>query len=156
MINGAISELSLYLPDKVKEMVMDYIQSVDEDTEEGYTYIIDDRVYGRVMSYVTLPKQECEIEAHNKYIDIQISLIGAEGIDVYQREDLKKVQDYDPECDVIFYQYEGKGHVAAIENIPRRFTMLFPSDAHQPKIFLDGANGHVKKCVVKIDKELFI
>lgn len=155
MVNGTIDELKNYLPDYIRGPVMDYIQSIDEDTAEGYTSIMGDKIYGRVMSYDTIPKQECKIEAHNRYIDIQISVTGAEGIAVYQRKDLGKVQENDSEGDVEFYKYDGKGHFAFIENIPGRFTMLFPMDAHQPKINLDEANKYVKKFVIKIDKILF-
>lgn len=155
MINGTIDELERYLPDRIRNQVMEYVQSIGKDTDEGYTYIMDERVFGRVMSYDTLPKQECRIEAHNKYIDIQISVIGAENIEVYQRCDLKECQSYDETEDVAFYEYEGKGHFAVIENIPGRFSVFFPSDAHQPKIFSEGKAGHIKKYVVKIDKNLF-
>ena len=155
MVNGTIDELGYYLPDNIRALVMDYVKNIDGESEEGYTNIMDDKVYGRVMSYDTLSKQECKIEAHNRYIDIQISVIGAEGIDVYQRKDLNEVQNYNAERDVAYYRYEGEGHFASVENIPGRFTMLFPSDAHQPQIFLDGANKRVKKFVVKIDKLLF-
>lgn len=155
MINGTIDELERYLPDHIRGPVMDYIQSIDEDTAEGYTSIMGDKIYGRVMSYDTMPKQECKIEAHDRYIDIQISVLGAEGIEVYQRKDLDIIQEYIPETDAAFYKYNGKGHFAFIENIPGRFTMLFPMDAHQPKINLDEANRYVKKFVVKVDKSLF-
>ena len=156
MVNGTISELGHYLPVVIRNLVMNYIQNINEDSEEKYTYLFDDKVYGRVMSYDTLPKQKCKIEAHNKYVDIQISIVGMEGIEVYQRKDLKKLQTYDAENDVEFYKYDGIGHFAVIENIPGRFTMLFPADAHQPKISLEGAGGHVTKCVVKVDRTLFL
>lgn len=155
MVNGTIDELKQYLPDCIRDLIMDYIKSINEDTAEGYTSIIDDKVYGRVISYNTKPKQECKIEAHNRYIDIQISIKGTEGIEVYQRKDLDQVQKYDSETDVAFYKYDKRGHFASIKNIPGRFTMLFSADAHQPQINVNETDGLVKKFVVKIDKTLF-
>ena len=155
MVNGTVEELRYYLPENIKELVMNYVKQVDEDTEEGYTYLLDDKVYGRVMSYDTLPKKECLIEAHNRYIDIQISVSGSEGIEAYQRQDLKEKEAYKESKDVAFYEYAGNGYFATIDNIPGRFSMFFPEDAHQPKICMEGASGHVKKFVVKIDKTLF-
>ena len=154
MINGTIDELSYYLPEKIKDFVMGYIKSIDKDTEDGYTDIMSGRIYGKVMSYQTLPSQECKIEAHDKYIDIQASILGSEGITVYQRKDLNEMQKYDSENDVTFFRYEGKGHFADIDNIPGRFTMLLPEDAHQPQIKRNGSEGYVKKLVVKIDVSL--
>lgn len=155
MINGTIEELRYYLPENIKELVMNYVKQVDRNAEEGYSYLLDNEVYGRVMSYDTLPKEECLIEAHNRYVDIQISVYGSEGIEVYQRQDLKETVAYKEDKDVVFFEYVGQGYFATIDNIPGRFSMFFPEDAHQPKICMEGASGHVKKFVVKIDKALF-
>ena len=155
MINGAIAELRCFLPESIRELVMDYVKGINENTEEGYTYLLEDKVYGRVMSYDTLAREECKIEAHNRYVDIQISITGSEGIDVYQRQDLKVTESYQQEKDVEFFAYEGNGYFATVDNIPGRFSMFFSEDAHRPKVRLEGASGYVKKYVIKIDKMLF-
>ncbi len=155
MVNGTLKELPNYLPDRVRDIVMNYVNGIDSRTEEGITYLLDEKIYGKVMSYDTLSEDKCQIEAHNRYIDIQISIIGSEGIKVYQRQDLKEVESYQEREDVAFYDYEEKGYFAAINNIPGRFSMFFPEDAHQPKICLDGESGHVTKFVVKIENTLF-
>lgn len=155
MINGTIEELWYYLPEKLQKIVMEYVKEIDKNTEDGYTYLLDDKVYGRVMSYDTLPKETCKLEAHNRYVDIQVSISGSEGIEVYQRSQLKGAKGYDTEKDVIFFDLEKEKPYAFIHNIPGRFSMFFPEDVHRPKICVRGSSRHVKKYVIKIEKSLF-
>lgn len=152
MINGTIDQLSHYLPDDIRNSVMNYVDSITKDAKEGYTYLLEDKVYGRIMSYNTLPLEECKIEAHDRYIDIQISIEGSEGIEVYQRSLLKEIGVYSAEKDVIFLDSLEEKPYAIINNIPGRFSMFFPEDAHRPKVCIEGAYGYVKKYVIKIEK----
>lgn len=155
MINETIDQLSHYLPDAIRNSVINYVDSITKDTKEGYTYLLEDKVYGRIMSYNTLPLEECRIEAHNRYIDIQISIEGSEGIEVYQRSLLREIEVYSADKDVTFLDSLEEKPYAIINNIPGRFSMFFPEDAHRPKMFIEGSSGYVKKYVIKIEKTIF-
>ena len=93
VVNGEIKELSIYLPKIAKKIILDYVREINSDTPEGYTELWGKHVYGRVMSYYTLAREQCKIEAHNRYVDIQITVVGAEKIEVYQRKKLKEAKE---------------------------------------------------------------
>ena len=106
-------------------------------------------IYALVMRYATRPFEEAVLEAHKTHVDIQISLEGSEIIDGFPRGTLEEKTPYDPEKDVVFFHRFGPAPVR-IDNLPGRFTVLFPEDAHMPQ--LCGAHGPapVKKAVVKV------
>ena len=77
MVYSQLSHLSEYLEDKIYAEVEKFLRQVSPDMEEGEYPIMGDKVFARVMSYPTRQPQNCRIEAHNKYIDIQATITGA-------------------------------------------------------------------------------
>jgi len=149
MIYSNVSNLSQYLEQHVYLKINKFLQQVNENMEEGRYEIWGDKVFARVMSYDTSLPEECKIEAHNKYIDIQATIIGAEGIGVYERERLSEKGSYQQDNDVIFFEETGAKMIAHTINIPGYFTMLFPEEAHRPQEKIDEINK-VKKYVIKV------
>ncbi len=149
MIYSQLTNLSKYLKLDVYVEVEKFLKQVSEILPDGEYPILEDKVFARVMTYNTKQAQFCEIEAHDKYIDIQATINGAEGIGVYNRAELKESLPYNIDKDVTFYQREGAKQIAYTINIPGYFTMLFPEDAHSPQekvLSLDS----VKKFVIKV------
>ena len=126
-----------------------FLQQVSPDMEEKRYEIDGDRIYARVMRYNTSLRENCKIEAHNKYIDIQSSIIGCEGIDIFNREILVAVDEYNAQKDVIHYNKDTEPYIS-IKNLPGYFSMIFPNEAHQPQISVDRKCDLVKKFVIKI------
>lgn len=149
MIYDKIEKLQEYLEEDVYQQIENFIKQIGEGLPEGTYPIMGDRVFASVMSYPTNLPEECKIEAHNKYIDIQVTLVGAEGISVYGRDSLKEKVSYDAEKDVAFYETEGALANAHTENIPGYFTMLYPEDAHRPQERIRNVD-RVKKYVIKV------
>lgn len=116
---------------------------------EEKIYPINDKIYARVMSYDTLEPANCKIEAHDKYIDIQGTIIGAEGISVYNRELIPAITEYNQEKDVTLFDATDKDIIAHTHNIHGYFTMLFFNEAHRPKERVVGYRN-VKKFVIKV------
>jgi YhcH/YjgK/YiaL family protein len=86
-------------------------------------------------------------------MDIQFSLDGAEGIDVFQHAGSGRAGPYDSGSDTEFY---GNDLVllASTVNLPGRFTLLFPHDLHRPQVRVANA-ARVKKAVVKLRLDAF-
>lgn len=85
------------------------------------------------------------LETHDRYIDIQIPLSGAETFGWQGREVLTKERDggYQQENDITFYaDRPGMYFTLAVGD----FSVFFPEDAHAPLI----GNGKIKKLIVKI------
>jgi YhcH/YjgK/YiaL family protein len=113
------------------------------DLELG-RYEISDDDYAMVQSYETKPIEECHFEAHKRYIDVQYSISGSEGISWALTDHLHQA-DYDEKKD--FIRLEGKGDIFPLT--AGNFFILFPSDAHQPKIMI-GKSEQIRKIVLKI------
>ncbi len=84
------------------------------------------------------------IEAHNQYIDIQLSLEGTDVVGWKARNECSQVkQEYSQENDVILWS---EAPASYFNLAPGTFTILYPHDAHAP---LSG-EGPLKKAVFKI------
>ena len=149
MIYSKLDKLQNYLDDDIYEKVKIFLDQVSEDMPEGKYEIWDDKVYARVMSYSTSLPDVCKIEAHDKYIDIQATITGAEGISVYERKCLVENTAYDFDNDVAFFETKGANVIANTVNLPGYFTMLLPEDAHRPQERVCGMD-RVKKFVIKV------
>lgn len=154
MIYDKIENLLNYIPKHKQAVVLKFIEKLSSNMEEG-TYNIDgDKIYAKVMSYPTKLQADCTIEAHDKYIDIQFTLIGEEGISVCPRESLECVSR-DEEKDFFTFQNSNFDPQVQINNKAGWFTLLKTSEAHRPQESPDGTCSVVKKGVIKIKKELY-
>jgi YhcH/YjgK/YiaL family protein len=85
-----------------------------------------------------------KLESHRKFIDIQLTLAGAEAIGWKPTADCSPPEaPYSAEKDIAFYPDLSESWV---EVPPRTFAVFFPDDAHAP---LGGA-GPLVKAVVKV------
>lgn len=111
----------------------------------GKHVIESENVFALVSEYETKPTDEVDWEAHKKYIDIQIVLVGEEKIGFTRLNTLQITKEYDPEKDIMFLK--GTGEYFTLKK--GLFAVFFPHDAHRP-----GLNTtmqmHVKKLVIKI------
>ena len=88
-------------------------------------------------------------------MDIQASLLGGEGISVFQKEGLEIQQPYSKAEDVTFFHPKPDCRTAYAANLPGAFTMLFPHEAHRPQERLPGRAEWVKKFVIKMEVSLW-
>lgn len=150
MIMDKIENLGKYLEKDVVEKIRPFVSSISADMADGEYDIDGEHIFARVMAYETMPKEECKIEAHNRYIDIQFTLAGAEGIDVFPRSQLQSIEDYSVEDDVEWFSPDEETLFVQSCNLPGYFTMLFPYEAHRPKESVAGFSK-VKKGVIKLE-----
>lgn len=153
MVMDKIENLYKYIPNQYIEGVEKFLDIISEDMEEKTYEIYGKQVYAKVMSYFTQKKECCKIEAHNQYVDIQATITGAEGIDIYIRDDLKEQMCYNQEDDVTFYDEGNSQPYVCNKNIPGYFSMIFPGEAHRPQEQVEGCGDFVKKLVIKMKVE---
>lgn len=156
MILDKLTNLKKYLPQEYISQVSVFLYNLSPDMAEGRYEIMGDRIFARVMSYATSPKEECAIEAHDRYIDIQATLTGAEGIDIFQRSLLTIKTPYDVTSDAVFFERENAIPYASNVNLPGYFSMIFPEEAHRPQEHIAGQPGFVKKFVIKMEVEPWV
>lgn len=151
MVFDSINNLYKYIHEESYRKIETFLQQVSSDMPEGKYGIWGEKIFARVLAYDTNDPEKCVLEAHNKYIDIQSTIYGAEGIDIYPREKLQVSLGYDEVNDVIFFR-KSVPPMAHTVNFPGQFTMLMPNEAHSPQQRA-GAVPYVKKFVIKIMAE---
>ena len=103
-----------------------------------------DTIFALVQEYPTKPLNECKLESHQRYIDIQYMIRGEELMGVTTKNN-QVVIEQNPERDYIFY--EGDTSLVLVKQ--GMFTIFFPDDIHQPCVQVKSPS-EVKKVVIKV------
>ena len=131
------------------DMALDYVAGVGADVEVG-THLLDLGVKAVVSEYETRPTNELGYEAHRRYIDIQLAVVGTELVRCKPLAQVTETIPYNEACDAARYAacpgidtVIGEGY----------FLLVFPEDAHEPGLAPGGVPGKVKKVVMKVPVE---
>lgn len=124
-----------------------YLNKIDLKEVPVGKYIIDDDIYYMVQEYVTKPISDCKLESHEKYIDIQWIVCGAEKICTCSRDYLGIIQNYDKEKDVTYYLTPDRMQQVVLNE--GSYIILYPENAHMPSIAVEEPKK-IKKVVVKV------
>jgi YhcH/YjgK/YiaL family protein len=123
----------------------EFITNTDLASLESGKYQIDnDDVFAIVQEYDTKEEQDCVLEGHHKYIDIQYVIQGVELMGFTPLTDQVVVEE-NLEKDYTFYQ----GETSMLRVEEGMFTLFFPEDLHRPGVKA-GQISKVKKVVVKV------
>ncbi len=147
MIIDTLANLYLYkaLSKRISKAINYISESSFEDMAPGKYPVKEDRIFCLVNQYHTKSKEECEMEAHQKYIDIQLMIIGEEIIGYKPLTNQTPTVDYKPNEDYALYNVD----VDYLKLEKGMFAMFFPHDIHQPEIFLNEPQ-QVKKVIMKV------
>ena len=130
-------------------LAFEFLQTLNPQTPDGEYPLRGEEVSARVMTYPTRPLDQAVLEAHRRYIDIQMVLSGAEIMRVFPVAGLVVRDPYDAARDVSFYQAPVECPVRLAMG-PGRFAVFFPQDAHMPCLMAGAAVQTVKKVVIKL------
>ncbi|HEV9038234.1 MAG TPA: YhcH/YjgK/YiaL family protein [Puia sp.] len=112
-------------------------------------YPIDgENVFAIVNEYTTKPVSGCDPESHRDYADIQIMVAGSERFGYAPLTDQPASTPYNPARDVAFYSI-AEDELNYITLGPGQFIIFFPSDIHQPEVFVSQPQL-VRKVVLKV------
>ena len=111
----------------------------------GRTELEGTALFALVQEYETKPIHEGKLEAHKKYIDIQVVLQGEEFIGYAPLGGQPVAKAFDPDKDIGFY--DGEAWFTLLRK--GMFAILFPEDAHLPGRYTDKPKA-VKKIVLKV------
>jgi biofilm protein TabA len=123
----------------------DYIRNTDLlSLAPGRQDIAGDDLFAIVEHAQGKLCEHAKLEAHRKYIDIQLVLEGDEQMGWKPLADcLNPVSDYSVEKDIQFFH---DAPAAWITVPPVHFCIFFPEDAHAPLV----SSGEVRKVIFKI------
>ena len=120
-----------------------------DSLDRGRIDIDGDNVFAIINEYTTRPSSECDPEAHREYADIQVMIRGAEKFGYYPlTPDILPSIPYEEEKDVAFYSFPEED-LSYIRLTPGQFIIFFPTDIHQPEVFVTQPEL-VKKLVLKV------
>ena len=101
-------------------------------------------IYVKCEEPALLSREKVSLEAHRKYIDIQLPVKGVEKMGWASLADLKLPRgEFNSEKDIIFY---GDAATTLLTVHPGQMAIFFPEDAHAPNIGL----GTHRKIIIKV------
>ncbi len=147
MIIDKLSNAEKYISlHKDFELVFDFLKTHDlSKLECGRHELRGTEVFFNLQEYET--KQTQKLEAHRKYIDIQVVVNGEEYMGYTNIDNTTVSEEYNEEKDVMFLN--GKVDKLLADNTV--FLIFFPQDAHMPALSVKE-NKKVKKAIFKILK----
>lgn len=150
MLYDSVDRLALYGSGPLWSKICEVLTAATAAHPEGEFPIAGEDAFYRVMRYATKPREQCRIESHRRYVDIQFSLEGAESIAVFRENGLAPDGPYDTGNDVQFYRAGAARPLATAFNFPGYCTLLLPHDLHRPQESVQGEPLFVKKAVIKV------
>lgn len=123
----------------------DLIRNFDFDSaEDGPAEIDGERLTINVLRRDLKTKDAAKMEAHERYVDIQVMVSGNEVFGWKLTDECEQPQaPYDEAKDLILFDDAPDGYWPLLENM---FVIFFPEDAHAPMV----GEGKVEKLVVKV------
>ncbi len=129
--------------------IFEILESFNLDAlQPGHIEIDGEYIYISINHTNSQSKDSARLEAHKRYIDIQMPISGKETFAVKPtNECLDPIGEFDTERDIVFYQDAPAEYFTLDKG---EFAIFFPEDAHASCI--DTVESHMK-LVVKISVE---
>ena len=128
------------------ETALNYIKNMDfAKIEPGKLEIEGDNIFAIVSEYDTKKADDCLLEGHKKYIDLQYLIDGKEQIGFTPFNHQKATTPYNEEED--YWLFNENFSLFTLNK--SSFAIFFPDDLHLPGIHLNESIK-VKKLVIKI------
>jgi len=123
----------------------DLIRDFDFDAApDGPAEIDGERLTINVLRRDLKAPDAAKLEAHERYVDIQVMVSGNEVFGWKLTSECEQPQaPYNPDKDVILFDDAPDAHWPLLEGM---FVVFFPEDAHAPMV----GEGKVEKLVVKV------
>jgi YhcH/YjgK/YiaL family protein len=146
MILGTLKNIPAFLQlDPRFQKAFDFILANDlTGMETGKIALDGDKLFITIAELEGKAPETAKIEAHHKYIDIQVVLQGQEIMGWNALENCtQEIAPYDPDKDIVFYTNAPSTYVTVQ---PGEFVVFYPEDGHAPAI----GTGAIKKAIVKV------
>lgn len=145
MITASLNDFHRYISlHPLFEKVEKALKAYTFDKPGERIYFVGDKLFAIQALDNTRSKENALLEAHNRYIDIQVCLEGNETMGWRSRSDCHSPKsDFDTEKDIIFFDDKPLSYF----DVPAgSFAIFFPEDCHAPLI----GEGMIKKVIFKV------
>lgn len=130
------------------EKAVTYIKGLNiENVKTNEKIIVNDDFYYSVQVYNTKPENECMLESHRNYVDVQFVLSGCERMDIADISRLALKEEYNSEKDLMFWNIPK--HLSSVTLNAGDIIILYPENAHRGAIF-ENDNSKIVKIVGKV------
>ena len=130
------------------EKAFSFLKEAAVNFPETGKHVIDgDKLFASVQAYNTLT-EDGKMEAHEKYIDIQLLVSGKEIMYVKDISKAELSDAYREDWDAAFYTVDET--TSKLVLTPGDFVILLPNDAHRPCVAFEGKSEEVQKIVMKV------
>ena len=147
MIKDKLNRHVLYKENTSLDIIFNFIHTNDLKNISTGLGIINEKIHYIISEYNTHEYSNDLWEKHNKNIDVQYIIKGAEMI-LISTEFLRIGTPYDEERDIAFYtSQEPYDRLILNED---EFILIFPHEIHQPCVSIIK-DSYVKKIVFKIN-----
>lgn len=123
----------------------DFMKTPDlECLAKGRIILDGNKLFVDVSEFEGKPEENAPLEAHKKYIDIQVPIIGREKYgwkSVHNCEDVS--ESYSAKNDIMFFADDPDTYFYVETG---NFVIFFPEDAHAPGM----GDGTMKKLIIKV------
>ncbi|MGN0968987.1 MAG: YhcH/YjgK/YiaL family protein [Oscillospiraceae bacterium] len=128
------------------ERAFRWLCDADIDSLSQRRYVLEEgKLWVTVQRYTSKPREECSVEGHEKYIDIQYVVRGCETVGYENRKGKRAVTEYDKEHDIQFFE-----DLCDFITIPSgTFYIAGPEDLHMTKC-MSGTPSDMVKLVMKV------
>ncbi|HZL10245.1 MAG TPA: YhcH/YjgK/YiaL family protein [Prolixibacteraceae bacterium] len=124
----------------------EFLKNTDLNKLETGKYEIEGtEVFALVSEYESKAHQDCRLEAHQAYADIQYIVSGREAIGFVTLNNQTVVTEYNSDKDILFFS----GETVQMILESGMFAVFFPQDIHRPCMQIEGPEK-IKKVVVKV------
>ena len=146
MILTTFSDLKNYAQlNQLFEVAAEWLQSTDlTQLEIGEHEIKGRDLFAIKATMMGRKPKQAKLEAHRKYIDIQVCIKGTDNIAWRPTAECPNISDvYQADNDIMFFS-DDASHSVQIHN--DKIALFFPTDAHAPLI----ADEELTKIVIKV------
>ncbi|MBQ4107208.1 MAG: YhcH/YjgK/YiaL family protein [Lentisphaeria bacterium] len=153
MIYDRLENLPQYagLNPAIFDRIGEFLKTVTPQTEAGRHILVPEQLFADVLYYNTKPLEECKVEVHERFIDVQVILEGSETIAGLSAAGLE-LADKNAERDYELYAYRAGNPEVQFPVQAGEFAVFFPGEGHLTG--LNPARAAIRKIVFKIDKSL--
>lgn len=139
---GAFREFSEWLvmpwrdEKKVQENIdkaLNFLKNLEVHQEDVNKKIkVNDDFYYTIQTYETQNVEQCKLESHREYIDIQIMIEGEELMQIADTSRLNLQEEYDRDKDVMFWKIPNQMMELTLKR--GDYIVLYPENAHRGAI----------------------
>lgn len=131
------------------------VELLGQNPENGKHYMpdadVENAVFVNVFDYATKPlSDETRMEAHRRYIDVQIVLEGEENMYVPATDELTLAQEYDEAKDIEFVKMPAPDKTTKLSVPKGYFAIFFANEPHAPSMSMKDVPTNARKAVGKV------